>query len=167
MWRSGDSRGDILQVARVLAEAAARKPTNASPIRLTSPPLLQLAGAQNLDDPDRTRAPDRSPGQPPSALERFFPWIPPGAYHRRDGVAQAVPRGPSRMPTTNPIPQGAALTAQMDLGDAIYKSLAAKQLVKASDQALEAQRQDTTLNAAQGYFELAKAGVVGARRPKR
>ena len=48
----------------------------------------------------------------------------------------------------------------MDLGDAIYKSLAAKQLVKASDQALEAQRQDTTLNAAQGYFELAKAGAL-------
>jgi outer membrane protein TolC len=81
-------------------------------------------------------------------------------YHRRDGVAQAVPAGTisdAHFQSYNP---GGALTAQMDLGDAIYKSLAAKQLVKASDQALEAQRQDSTLSAAQGYFELAKAGAL-------
>jgi outer membrane protein TolC len=48
----------------------------------------------------------------------------------------------------------------VEIGNAIYKSLAAKQLVKASDHALEAQRQDTTLSAAQGYFELAKAGAL-------
>jgi outer membrane protein TolC len=49
----------------------------------------------------------------------------------------------------------------MDLGDAIYRSLAAKQLVKASDQALEAQQQDTILTAAKDYFDLAKAkGLV-------
>ena len=48
------------------------------------------------------------------------------------------------------------LAAQMALGDAIYNSLAAKQLVTASDQALQAQRQDTILSAAQGYFDLAK-----------
>jgi outer membrane protein TolC len=51
---------------------------------------------------------------------------------------------------------------QLDLGDAIYKSLAAKQFAKAADHALEAQRQDSVLAAAQGYFELAVAqGAVG------
>jgi outer membrane protein TolC len=46
------------------------------------------------------------------------------------------------------------------LGDAIYNSLAARQLVRASDQALEAQRQDSALEAAQVYFELAKAKAL-------
>jgi len=55
---------------------------------------------------------------------------------------------------------GGSLNAQMDLGDAIYKALAAKQLVKAADFALEAQRQDSVLAAAQGYFELAKSQAV-------
>src|SRR3989454_4397426 len=48
----------------------------------------------------------------------------------------------------------------MDLGDAVYKSLAAKQLVSAADHALEAQRQDSTLAAAQGYYDLAKAKAI-------
>jgi outer membrane protein TolC len=56
---------------------------------------------------------------------------------------------------------GGALTAQVDLGDAIYKKLAAKQLVEASGQNLEGQRREATTRAAQGYFELAKAkGLV-------
>ena len=49
---------------------------------------------------------------------------------------------------------GAQLTAQLDLGDAIYQSLASKQLVIASDQHLESRRQKRTLAAAQGYFDL-------------
>src|SRR2546426_2686406 len=48
----------------------------------------------------------------------------------------------------------------MDLGDAVYKSLAAKQLVNAADHALESQRQDSTLAAAQGYYDLAKAKAI-------
>src|SRR5438876_5265487 len=48
----------------------------------------------------------------------------------------------------------------MDLGDAVYKSLAAKQLVKAADHALESQRQDSILAAAQGYYDLAKAKAI-------
>jgi len=42
------------------------------------------------------------------------------------------------------------------------QSLAAKQLAKAADHALEAQRQDSVFGAAQGYFDLALAqGSVG------
>src|SRR5439155_3696587 len=55
---------------------------------------------------------------------------------------------------------GGAIMAQMDLGDAVYKSLAAKQLVNAADHALESQRQDSTLGAAQGYYDLAKAKAI-------
>jgi outer membrane protein TolC len=49
------------------------------------------------------------------------------------------------------------LTAQLELGDAVYSSLVAKQLVRASDHALETQRQDSILSAAQRYLDLTRA----------
>jgi hypothetical protein len=51
---------------------------------------------------------------------------------------------------------GGALVAQLDLGDAIYRKLAAKQIERAADHALEAQRQDSVPAAAR-CFELALA----------
>jgi outer membrane protein TolC len=48
----------------------------------------------------------------------------------------------------------------MDLGDAVYNSLVAKQLVRASGHALETQRQDTILLAAKAYFDLAKGKAL-------
>jgi outer membrane protein TolC len=136
------------------------QPTNGIyPIDLST--TLQLAGAQNLDVQIARERLAEAQANRQSAVERFFPWMTAGAgYHRRDGVAQAVPAGTISDAHYQSYSPGAALTAQMDLGDAIYKSLASKQLVKASDQALEAQRQDTTLNAAQGYFDLAKAATL-------
>jgi outer membrane protein TolC len=137
------------------------QPANDSPYPIDLPTALRLAGAQNLDIQLARERLNEVQANRQSAVEQFFPWITAGAaYHRRDGVAQAVPAGTisdAHYQSYNP---GAALTAQMDLGDAIYKSLAAKQLVKASDQALEAQRQDSTLSAALGYFDLAKAGAL-------
>lgn len=54
---------------------------------------------------------------------------------------------------------------QWELGDAIYKKLAAKQLEHAADHALEAQRQDSVLAAARDYFDLAFAqAAVGVAR---
>ena len=136
------------------------QPTNREyPIDL--PTALQLAGAQNLDVQVARERLAEAQASRQSAVERFFPWLSAGAaYHRRDGVAQSVPAGPisdAHFQSYNP---GVTAVAQMDLGDAIYRSLAAKQLVKANDHALEAQRQDSTLRAAQGYFELAKAGAL-------
>ncbi len=137
------------------------QPTNDAPYPIDLPTALRLAGARNLDIQLARERLNEVQANRQSAVEQFFPWIAAGAaYHRRDGVAQAVPAGTisdAHYQSYNP---GAALAAQMDLGDTIYKSLAAKQLVNASDQALEAQRQDSTLSAAQGYFDLAKAAAL-------
>jgi outer membrane protein TolC len=125
------------------------------------PTALRLAGAQNLDVQIARERLAEAEANRRSALEQFFPWVGAGVgYHRRDGVAQAVPSGIISDAHYQSYAPGAAVTAQMDLGDAIYKSLAAKQLVKASDHAMEAQRLETTLSAAQGYFELVKAGAL-------
>jgi outer membrane protein TolC len=51
------------------------------------------------------------------------------------------------------------LNVQLELGDAIYKSLEAKQLANAAREGAEAQRQETIFNAAAGYFELSRAAA--------
>jgi outer membrane protein TolC len=127
---------------------------------------LRLAGAQNLDVQIARERLNEAEANRQSALEQFFPWVAPGiTYHRRDGVAQAVPAGTISDAHYQSYSPGATATAQLLLGDAIYNSLAAKQLVKASDQGLETQRQESVLSAAWGYFDLAKAkALVGVAR---
>ena len=122
---------------------------------------LRLAGARNLDVQLARASLNEAQANRQSAVEQFFPWVAPGiGYHRRDGVAQAVPSGIISDAHFQSYSPGATLSAQMVLGDAIYNSLAAKQLVKASDQTLETQRQDTTLAAALGYFDVVKAKAL-------
>ncbi len=135
--------------------------TNEALYPIDLPTTLRLAGAQNLDIQIARQRLKEAEAQRTSALERFFPWIAPGVtYHRRDGVAQAIPSGIISDAHFQSYSPGATVTAQVDAGDALYRWLAAKQLAKASDQALETQRQGTILSAAEGYFELAKAKAL-------
>ena len=125
------------------------------------PTALRLAGAQNLDVQIARERLNEAQAASQSAMEQFFPWITPGiTYHRRDGVAQSVPSGIISDAHFQSYAPGVSLSAQLVLGDALYNSLAAKQIVRASDQALTAQRQDSALNAAQGYFDLAGAKAL-------
>jgi len=124
------------------------------------PAALRLAGAQNLDVQIARERLKEAEANHQSAVQQFFPWISPGAaYRRHENRIQAVD-GTILDVDKQSYTVGGSLNAQMDLGDAIYKALAAKQLVKAADFALEAQRQDSVLAAAQGYFELAKSQAV-------
>ena len=135
--------------------------TNESVYPIDLPTVLRLVGARNLDIQIAREQLNEAEANRRSALEQFFPWVAPGfLYHRRDGVAQAVPSGVISDAHFQSFSPGAALTAQMSLGDAIYNSLAAKQLVKVSDQALATQGQDAILAAAQGYFDLLKAKAL-------
>ncbi len=150
-----------LALGACLARAEmAPEPTNPTyPIDL--PTALRLAGAQNLDVQIARENLKEAEANRVSAIEQFFPWLAAGiAYHRRDGLAQAVPAGTISETHYDSYAPGGTLTAQVVLGDAIYNSLAARQLVRAADQALEAQRQDSTLGAARGYFELAKSKAL-------
>jgi outer membrane protein TolC len=100
-----------------------------------------------------------------SAIAQFFPWIAPGiTYRQHDDKIQDVEGNIIDVNKYSYAP-GAALAVQVDIGDALYKSLATKQLAKAADEAFQAQRQDSVLAAAQGYFELAFAQAsVGVER---
>jgi outer membrane protein TolC len=135
--------------------------TNGTDHLIDLPTTLRLAGAQNLDVQIARERLNEAQAEKQSAMEQFFPWIAPGiSYHRRDGVAQAVPSGVISDAHFDSYSPGVSLTAQIPLGDAIYNSLAAKQLVKASSYALESQRQDAVFAAARAYFDLVKSRAL-------
>jgi outer membrane protein TolC len=126
------------------------------------PTALRLAGAQNLDIQIAREKLSEAKANYSGALLQFFPWLSPGAgYRQHDGRIQDVV-GNVIDAEKQSYTVGGTLTAQWEIGEAIYRSLAAKQLVRAADHALETQRQESTLAAAQGYFELGLAQATAA-----
>jgi outer membrane protein TolC len=143
-----------------IGDSAAPTPTNGVYL-IDLPTALRLAGARNVDLQIARERLKEAEANHQIAVEQFFPWIAPGAsYHRRDGLAQAVPAGTISDAHFQSYSPGVSLSAQMALGDAIYNSLAARQLARASNHALETQLQESVLLSAQGYLELAKAKAL-------
>ena len=143
---------------------AGAQPTN-GPSSIDLPTALRLAGAQNLDVKIAQERLAEARANQQSAVAQFFPWLSPGLTYRQHNDNLQDVAGNIIDVNKYAYAPGLALAAQVDLGDAIYKSLAAKQLAHAASHALEAQRQDTVLAAAQGYFTLALAqGAVAVAR---
>ena len=135
--------------------ARARDTNTVYPIDLAT--ALRLAGAQNLDVAIARERVKEAKAQHEQARMQFLPWLTPGVgYKRHDGNIQDV-AGNIFEASKQSYTVGGALAAQLDLGDAIYKSLAAQQLVKAAEESAETRRQETVYAAATGYFELARA----------
>lgn len=131
--------------------------TNVTSSPIDLPTVLRLAGARNLDVQIARESLNEAQANHQTAMEQFIPSLTPGiTYHQRDGMAQAVPAGTVSDTHFQSYAPGATVAAQVTLGDSIYQALAAKQLVKASDQSLQAQREDAALSAAQAYFDLVK-----------
>src|SRR5437899_2491764 len=129
------------------------------------PSALRLAGAQNLDLRIARERLAEAKANYEGTLWQFFPWISPGiSYKRHDDLIQNV-EGNIIDVHKDSYSVGPSLIGQLDLGDAIYRRLASRQLVKATDFALETQRQDAILAAAYGYFDLARSRLsVGVAR---
>jgi outer membrane protein TolC len=128
---------------------------------LDLPTVLRLADAQNLDVQIARQLVVEARANQNSALEQFFPWISPGIQFRRyDGLGQAFPSGVISEGHFETYSPGARVAAQVSIGEAVYNSLAAKQTSRATGQALEAQRQESSTLAAQRYIELVRAIAV-------
>jgi len=139
--------------------AGAQTSPQSYPIDL--PTALRLANAQNLDVQIARESVRQAEAQRTSAVEQFLPWVSPGVgYHRRDGVAQASPSGIIGNAAYQSYPPGGSVIAQVAIGDAYFNSLAARRLVAASQEGLEAQQQNAVLLASQGYFELLKSKAL-------
>lgn len=131
-------------------------PTN-SVLLIDLPAALQLAGARNLEIQIAREKLVEARANHESSVWQFFPSVSPGvAYRRHDNLIQNV-QGDIIDVHKDSYTAGGVIGGQLDLGDAIYKNLASRQLVKAAEFGLESQRQDSVLAAALGYFDLAKA----------
>jgi outer membrane protein TolC len=130
----------------------------ALPIDLAT--TLRLAGAQNLDVQLARAAVDEARANYASALERFVPTLVPSAsYLRHGGKAQAVD-GTVIDADKHSDTTGIGLTAQIPVGEAIFSSLQSRQLLAAVDAAAISRERDSTLLAAQQYFDLVRARAL-------
>lgn len=144
----------LLVTANLAARAAEGTP-NIYIVDLST--TLRLAGARNIDIQLAREKLAEARARQESAIEKFFPWAAPGiTYRRHDNLIQST-EGVIEDVHKQSYAPGGTITAQTDLGDAIFKSLAAHQLVKAASHGFDAQRQDSIVSAAQAYFDLVAA----------
>lgn len=160
MWRLGTTLA-----ACMLLTLNANAQTTEAPYLIDLPTALRLAKADNLDVQLAQERINEAKANHGSAIAKFLPWLTAGvAYRRHEGRTQAVD-GTLVDVDKQSISIGPTITAQVDIGDALFTTLAAKQTVYATEAALQAQQQDSTLAAASGYFELLKAkALVEANR---
>jgi outer membrane protein TolC len=148
----------------VFAHFTARA-TESKLLTIDLPSALRLAGARNIDiQLAREKLADAHAAEE-SAIERFFPWVAPGVtYRKHDNLIQNTEGLIEEVQKQSYAP-GSTIAAQTDIGDAIFKSLEAHHLTKAARHGLDAQQQQTIIEAARGYFDLAAAHeVVGVAR---
>src|SRR5213596_4166319 len=140
--------------ALVRFAAAAEPNGRAESLTIDLPTALRLAGARNIDiQLAREKVAEASAAEE-SAIERFFPWIAPGVtYRRHDNLIQNTEGLIEEVHKQSYAP-GGVVAAQTDIGDAIFKSLEAHQLTNAARYSLDAQKAETVLAAAYGYFDL-------------
>ena len=119
--------------------------------------VMRLAGAQNLDIRIASERLAEAWAQHEAAKMQFFPYLTPGfAYRRHEGNIQTVD-GQIIDADKESLGLGVAVTLQLDLGEACYKSLTTKMLASAATHAVEVQRQESIWQAVSAYLELIRA----------
>ena len=134
-------------------------PTNQTELvyAIDLPTVLRLANAQNIDIQIARQRFAEAKAVYEGTLMQFLPWLAPGlSVARHENLIQDVTGNIIDVHKESYRP-GLSFDARVDLGDAIYNSLAARQSVRAAGHGVEVQRQDSVLTAVQSYFDLAKA----------
>jgi outer membrane protein TolC len=125
------------------------------------PAALRLAGINNIDLALVREAQNRAKAANDAATLRFFPWLELGAsYDKHTGAEQVNPPGDVQNFDTVIYEPAASLNVQLEIGDAIFQKLAARQQSVAAGYNVEAQRNDTVLAAAVAYFDLVDAAAA-------
>lgn len=155
----------LLVMCTALLAAGSGTTAAEAPYLIDLPTVLRLASADNLDVRLAQQELEQARAGHATAISQFLPWISAGvAWRRHEGLTQAVD-GAMLDVDKDSRSVGPTITAQIDLGEALFGTLAAKQTVLASRSGLAARRQDSVLAAVQAYFELLKAaGMVSAQR---
>ncbi len=152
----------MASAAPAAGEGGVSEPQEA-PVPVDLPTVLRLAGAENLDVQIARERVREAKAMHEQARFQYFPWLAPGfGYRAHDGNLQDI-GGRVFEANKQSYTAGVGLNAQVNLGDAIYQSLAARQRARAAEDAHEVRRQEAVFRAAAGYFELSRAvGALGA-----
>ncbi len=147
----------LVQAVALAGSAVDPVPAEARPHEIDLPTVLRLAEARNLDIQIAREKLAEARAAHESSILQFLPSIAPGiSYRRHDNLIQDVAGNIIDVRKQSYAP-GFNFTAQVDLGDAIYKELAARQSWHAAAHGLQAQREDSILSAVSAYFDLVKA----------
>ncbi|MEZ0277352.1 MAG: TolC family protein, partial [Roseimicrobium sp.] len=98
-----------------------------APEHLDLSTALRLAGAQNLDVKIAQERLQEAEARVDSATLQFFPWLSVGAGYRGHGDRTQTVEGDIIDADKQSLNAGGTATAQLDLGEAIYKRLVEKQ----------------------------------------
>jgi outer membrane protein TolC len=131
-----------------------------APSELDLATVLRLAGARNLDVKLAEEKLSEAEARYDSATWQFFPWLGVGVgYRRHDNRIQTV-EGDIIDADKQSLNAGGTLTAQVDLGDAIYRRLVEKQKREAARLGVQSANARALRDAVAAYFDLAKAEAV-------
>src|SRR5205085_5619512 len=118
---------------------------------------LRLAGANAIDVQIARERLKAAEAVAASTLAQLLPWLSAGTTYRRHGaliqdVVGNIVRADKESYTVGP-----AANLQVDVGDTVFRTLAARQAARAAGRQVETQQQDVLLRAAQAYFDLLEA----------
>lgn len=144
----------------LLVTSPLRAANDATPSELDLTAVLRLAGARNLDVQLAQEKLREAEARFDSATWQFFPWLNVGVgYRRHDNRIQTV-EGDIIDADKQSLNAGGTVTAQVDLGEAIYKRLVEKQKREAARHGVEGANATALRDAVSAYFDLTKADAV-------
>lgn len=139
-----------------LARAELTAP-NSPPAPIDLPTVMRLAGAQAPDVALAQARLEEAQANEASTLWQFFPTLTPGiGYRNHSGRLQAAD-GTLTDVEKQSLNAGATVSLRLEIGEAIYRRLAAQQLAVAATQQVASQRQQTLRQAVELYFDLSRA----------
>lgn len=153
------NRGMLVLVLLALCRAGVRGASDGGGDRIDLATALRLAGGRPLAVEAARERVREARARLDQDRMAAWPWLAPGvAYRRHDGRIQDIV-GDVFDASKQQGSAVVALQAQIEPGEALYRILAARQVVRASEADAEARLRQALLDAAVGYVELARAAA--------
>jgi outer membrane protein len=148
--------------APAAAQSALPSPAPASPTTIDLATALRLAGASSIDVQIAQQRLEAARAASTNAVAQFLPWLSAGASYRRHGDLIQDVVGNIVVADKHSYALGGTGNLQVDVGDALFRTLAARQTVRAADHDVRSQQQEAVYRAASAYFDLLEAQAAVA-----
>jgi len=168
-------RATSVGLGLLLASLTAGRPATAAPPSPPSPAkadgspsnidlatALRLAGASNIDVQIAQQRLEAAKAASTNAVGQFLPWLSAGASYRGHGDLIQDVVGNIVVADKHSYALGGTGNLQVDVGDALFRTLAARQAVRAADYDVRGQQQEAVFRAASAYFDLLEAQATVA-----